>query len=93
MGETAVLDGGNTGITFKWYKDGQEISGQTQQTLTVISSGMYEVEVTHISGCKKKDKLIMTFNAKPSILLPPTAQFCEGETYVLQPTNNRKPVY
>ncbi|MBK8349841.1 MAG: gliding motility-associated C-terminal domain-containing protein [Saprospiraceae bacterium] len=83
MGETVMLDAGNSGVSFKWFRDGVEVA--TSKLLTVSTSGLYEVEVTDISGCAKKDKVRVTFNELPVINMMTTAQFCEGETYSITP--------
>ena len=81
-GETVTLDAGDTGTSYRWFKDGVEIMIVTK-TLTVNTSGLYEVEVTHSSGCKKRDNITINFIAKPVVTLPATVTFCEGETYIL----------
>ncbi|MBC3847261.1 T9SS type B sorting domain-containing protein [Winogradskyella echinorum] len=47
-GSPVVLDGNvnNNQATYKWLKDGIEISGESNSTLSVIEYGEYEVEVT-----------------------------------------------
>lgn len=37
-------------LTYKWYKDNVEISGETTNTITVNEAGTYKVEVTHTNG-------------------------------------------
>ena len=47
-GSSVVLNGSvnNNQATYKWVKDGIEITGETNPTLTVIEYGEYEIEVT-----------------------------------------------
>ncbi|EDP71924.1 hypothetical protein FBALC1_12522 [Flavobacteriales bacterium ALC-1] len=47
-GSSVVLDGtvDNNMATYKWFKDGVEISGATNPTFTVTEYGEYDVEVT-----------------------------------------------
>jgi gliding motility-associated-like protein len=82
-GENAVLDAGNGGTSYQWKKDGIVIAAATTKNLTVNTTGTYEVEVTHSSGCKKTDKIKITFHPNPGVTLPASATFCEGETYTL----------
>jgi len=85
VGQSITLDAGITGVSYKWFRDGVEISGQTQNTLAVSSDGKYEVEVVHSSGCSRRDNVNVTFFALPVVSLPATAMFCDGEAYVLDP--------
>lgn len=83
VGESVVLDAGNDGISFIWRKNGVDLPGTTAKSLTVTTTGDYEVEVTHSSGCKKTDKIKVNFNALPTISLVDNQRFCDGETYTL----------
>ncbi len=49
-GEATMLEAYNidgAGMAFQWQKDGQNITGETSQTLNVTESGAYTVEVTN----------------------------------------------
>lgn len=41
------------GLTYKWKKNGNYISGAAAQTYTVSTAGNYRVEVTNSNGCSK----------------------------------------
>lgn len=41
-------------FTYKWYKDGQEIIGETSDFLVVGDGGVYYVEITSSKGCVSK---------------------------------------
>lgn len=43
-------------LTYKWYKDDVEISGQKDNTLIVTEAGTYKVEVTHTNGANDPAK-------------------------------------
>ncbi len=43
----------NENYTYKWYKEGDEIVGETKSSLVLLETGNYEVEVL-ISGCSQK---------------------------------------
>jgi gliding motility-associated-like protein len=88
VGESVLLNAGDNGITYIWRKDGIDQPGTTSKTFPVNTSGVYEVEVTHASGCKKTDRITITFNPLPSVVLANNQQFCEGETYQLVSMGN-----
>ncbi|MCC9074483.1 hypothetical protein LNQ49_23105 [Flavobacterium sp. F-65] len=46
----ASLSGGGP-YTFQWYKEGELLKGQTEQTLSVSKIGSYQVEAINQSGC------------------------------------------
>jgi len=84
VGQMLQLDAGNDGTEYVWRKDGVVISGASQRILSVIESGSYEVQVTHSSGCKKSDKIVVTFNPNPVIDLPSAISFCKGSFVLLE---------
>ena len=45
-------------ITYRWFKDGDEIAGETSATLTVTETGTYEAEVTG-NGCPVIDEVFI----------------------------------
>ena len=86
VGESVTLDAGEGGANYVWKRDGIEIAGSIGRTITVMTSGHYEVEVTHASGCKQFDRIDVTFHVLPQIVIPANLHFCEGETYEIKPT-------
>jgi type IX secretion system substrate protein/HYDIN/CFA65/VesB family protein len=40
-----------SGATYQWFRDGNEISGETNRTFRAVDSGVYTVEVTSSQGC------------------------------------------
>lgn len=66
----------NTGVKYKWKKDGSSISGATNSTYTATQSGSYKCTVTiTATGCKKTSKAVTaTINCKEgSVSLPQEA--------------------
>lgn len=52
----------NVGYTYKWYKDGNLITGATDSIYTVNTGGCYTVSVTDASGCAvTSNPLCLTF--------------------------------
>lgn len=67
-GSTHIIDATTTNAqSYKWYKDGVEILGETSSQLTVNDEGFYEVEITQISGCKLKGSLTIEIQIDPII--------------------------
>ncbi len=61
---SATLDAGMavpSDYTYKWYKGGVLLSGETGATLYVNAAGVYKVEVTSIAtGCTGSDTVVVT---------------------------------
>jgi len=74
--------------TYQWYKDGQEIPGQTNPTLTktnlqVSDAGIYNVQIT---GCQviNSDPAILSFNQQTEITgQPQDTTVCPGADVTL----------
>jgi hypothetical protein len=52
-GNVTLQANSGTGYTYKWKKDGKNISGATNQTYVATSTGSYKVKVTSSNGCSK----------------------------------------
>lgn len=64
--ETEELDATTPNATaYKWYKDGFEIVGETNATLTVSEAGNYSVEVTIASSCLSEGEVTIEYSANP----------------------------
>lgn len=84
VGESVTLDAGTDGVAYVWRKDGVDMQiPSTSKTIPVTISGEYEVEVTHSTGCKKTDRIKVTFNPLPVVVIADNQRFCEGETYTI----------
>jgi len=56
-----ILDGSPTSnYTYVWSKNNQEVTGQSNATLTVNSAGLYSVKVTSFSGCSRTRTITVT---------------------------------
>ncbi|WP_314058429.1 choice-of-anchor L domain-containing protein [Empedobacter brevis] len=62
-----VIDATTPDSTYKWYKDGEEIIGETNAKLVVSSPGYYEVEITQKSGCMLKGFMHVSLQQEPVI--------------------------
>ncbi|MEZ4793072.1 MAG: choice-of-anchor L domain-containing protein [Gelidibacter sp.] len=60
--DTYLLDASQTNAnSFKWFKDGVELFGETNPTLTVNTAGVYNVEVTLTSGCITYGEVVIEY--------------------------------
>ncbi|MGL2966936.1 choice-of-anchor L domain-containing protein [Flavobacterium sp. XGLA_31] len=68
-GDSYVLDATEPGTnTYKWFKDNTEISGATNPTYTVTSTGVYRVEITlNNTACVAKGEVTIEYVGVPSI--------------------------
>jgi len=78
---TVKLDAGDTTQVYRWSKDGQILATNEGAILFVSSSGLYEVEAIHSSGCKKSDSIRVTYHELPVVSIADNQRFCKGETY------------
>lgn len=66
-GTSAIIDATTPDSTYKWYKDGQEILGETSEKLTVNNAGYYEVDIIQKTGCILKGHVNVALQAVPQI--------------------------
>lgn|GEM_PF-4010571 len=72
---SVTLDASNAGSTYLWSDN------STNQTLTVTSSGTYEVTITSPDNCPVTASADVTISAPPQSLLPPSMNGC-GEVLI-----------
>jgi hypothetical protein len=67
IGQTAVLDAGNPGMTIQWGADtGVVIPNlDTANVITASDSGLYWVSVTNSLGCESTDTVLISISANP----------------------------
>ncbi|WKL46680.1 gliding motility protein SprC [Flavobacterium pectinovorum] len=69
-----------SGNSFKWYKDGNEISGATNRSYTTNDSGVYKVDVD-FGGCIATGSINLSTNGfDASIDIAENTTIAEGET-------------
>ena len=84
LGATTFCQGGNVifqsifsqGI--QWYYSGQPIPGETNQQLTAIDSGFYQVAAFQNNQWFFSDSLLVTVNASPQIAIVSDTAVCAG---------------
>lgn len=87
-GESIVLDAGIfPDSTYKWFKDGVEIPGETSSTLEVFDNGLYGVEISFSnSGCLITDEIFVEFFPIPEFDLGEDQLICDEEIITLDAT-------
>jgi trimeric autotransporter adhesin len=92
--ETSICSGGSTtltatgGTTYTWFRNGNEINGETGATLIVTQAGTYTATI-HQGDCSgdASNSAIVTASPAPSgNISPATASICAGGSTVLTAT-------
>src|ERR1051326_2964848 len=74
QGGSVLYDAGNPGDNYLWS------NSATTQTITVTTSGTYDVIVTNSSGCSRTDTAVVTVNPLPVVALGPDQTICGSIT-------------
>ncbi|HMQ83113.1 MAG TPA: gliding motility-associated C-terminal domain-containing protein [Saprospiraceae bacterium] len=77
-GETSLLMASPGFENYLW-QDGSENPG-----IAASETGTYSVTATDINGCQAVDSLVFTIYPSPSLNLPDSSFFCQGDQVVLQ---------
>jgi len=77
QGQSVTLDGGNQGDNHQWS------TGETTQSITVNTSGIYWLIVTNSFGCKAIDSIGVTVNPPPFIFLGSDTTICTSSQLIL----------
>jgi PKD repeat protein len=75
--DSAVLDAGYAGSTFLWN------TAATNQSISVFTSGTYDVTVTDQNGCVGQDTVTVIVNNSTPFNLGPDVVDCDGNTVTL----------
>ncbi len=89
QGDSINLDAGAcTGCTFEWSSIPPGFIS-TEQTVTLLQSGIYIVAVSSINGCTGRDTIQLTLTAPPIITNSPLFKsICSGEATSIPLTSN-----
>ena len=83
--ETYVLDASQTGNnSYKWFKDGNELLGETNSTYDVLDGGTYNVEITLDNSCISYGEVVIEYSLNPVVVnsvLVECDQNLDGITY------------
>ena len=77
--DMTMLDASNAGSSFLWS------NADTNQTIMVMTSGSYSVDVTNASGCSASDTIVITINTSPVVNLGSDTSACDF--YILDAGN------
>jgi len=88
-GETTVLDAQNPGADYIWN------NGETTQTITINSGGVFVVEVSDQYGCSNKDTIIVDYKhgQKFGVFLGENQSVCQGDSAFVTVQIEGNPVY
>ncbi len=67
-----------TAFKYTW-KLGNAVVANTK-SYSPTTAGTYTLEVETQKGCKSSDNAIVTFSARPSVLIPATGEYCKGQS-------------
>jgi len=81
FGDNLVLDAENAGASFVWQ------DGSTNQTLTVNSTGTYQVTVTDANTCSNADTMTLGIYSLPIVSLGADTSICASDTLLLDAQN------
>jgi hypothetical protein len=99
-GPTTLCDGSSVlliantgnGLTYQWIQNNLAISGQTNSTLVVNSSGNYNVYILNNYNCSSNSNtipvIVNTIPPIPVITNSTPTTFCQGDSVALSVTNN-----
>ncbi|OIP02268.1 MAG: hypothetical protein AUJ98_01820 [Bacteroidetes bacterium CG2_30_33_31] len=86
-GQNVVLYGSNgVGYSYKWLKDGAEISGATSSFLSATQSGNYRLKITNAYNCiDTSTSTVVIVNPSPNanVFLSGSNVLCQGDTVKL----------
>lgn len=76
--ENLLLDASHPNATsYKWFKNGSEILGETMATFNVMDAGIYTVEITLLNTCTSYGEIKIEYAQNP-IVHPTTLMACDA---------------
>lgn len=89
LGSSAILTS-SQGNTYQWFRNGEELSGETNQTLSVSQIGLFTVRITNGNGCAALSaSFAIGILPKPTAsIISGIASFCNGSSQILTASTN-----
>jgi hypothetical protein len=91
--DSFTINAGNNGgniASYTWYKDGSQLSGEQNQTITRNDSGQFVQLMIDTFGCRMYDTLNLFVNLPVVAGAGPDTSICPGETVTLRGTGGYK---
>jgi len=82
-GDTVICNGATGTLDAGSYSSYLWNTGETTQTIDVITAGTYSVTVTNSNGCEGTDDVLVVVNANPTPVIIGDTVICAGETGAL----------
>lgn len=88
VGDSLSVQALNTaGLSLQWLRNGLVVPGQTSALLRIMQAGNYQLVVTNLNNCRDTSAIV-TVRMRPqplaTLILNGPAQFCQGESSLLQ---------
>jgi gliding motility-associated-like protein len=92
FGEGVILNANLVATSYQWYKDGNPIPYEPNQTYTVTEAGTYKIEATLSSGCIASGEIKVDFTPEIKINTIPPLSKCDdhGDGTATFDLNNAK---
>jgi len=79
LGESVLLEtASEAGTSYTWFYNGNELQGETGNSISVSDPGSYSVELLNSFGCVSTDDINLEFFTPPTLEIDDNAAFCEG---------------
>nr|MBK9652721.1 T9SS type A sorting domain-containing protein [Bacteroidota bacterium] len=91
---TLIITQPLTGQIYTWKKNGANIFGAKQQSLTTKNTGMYSLEVKNSNGCKSTSQSINVQVQNPTVTISTTnPSLCNVDSVLLSSVTNSNVAY
>ncbi|WP_321515549.1 gliding motility-associated C-terminal domain-containing protein [Marinifilum fragile] len=83
-GDSTYIEGPSVaGYRYQWSKDGVDIAGANDYSITIGESGRYNLQIENLEGCIAEDGVDVEIIQLPNSPLPDRVDMCYGETVKL----------
>ncbi len=85
-GSVTLTAGNGAGYSYQWKKDGVNMPGATDSTLSVTTAGNYTVVITNASGCTAQSNTVVATSGSTAITANGSTAICAASTVTLSAT-------